>query len=412
MKQFELSTKKYKNGRRPFKAILYELQPPECVIDDIGTKYNENGITFLEEYAKKTLDSIENMSVRVEFIDEDRILIGGHGETGIEDGIPVFKNATTIGHCTKGYITDIEDNGEVKRCVCAEGYLDEMCYPDFIASLDADLNNGIDVKGSIEIFKTENNDAIIYKKGWLPKGRIPTEYIHSGWDMVTNPADPTSTLLELNNNKQEETNMESNNLEEIKSIIKSTITELNTNDDSHKKEVDGLNGQITELNVQIENKNNEISEKEQKISELNASVAQLETALSQLQKEQETWWQERAILEQELAKAKVAERLSELDNMLDEFNEAEQEVAKDDIEKLRANINACTKREELNNVSSEINSIKAKICMSIVEAQKSTSQKQHISEQNSHIRQPIDDIFSEMYVNEPAAKDSDDFSMF
>ena len=37
MATFELSTKKYKNGRRPFTAILYELQPPSCVVDDIGT---------------------------------------------------------------------------------------------------------------------------------------------------------------------------------------------------------------------------------------------------------------------------------------------------------------------------------------------------------------------------------------
>ena len=50
MAMFELSSKKYKNGRRPFTAILYELQPPECVVDDVGTKFNQNGITFLEEY--------------------------------------------------------------------------------------------------------------------------------------------------------------------------------------------------------------------------------------------------------------------------------------------------------------------------------------------------------------------------
>ena len=99
---FELSTKKYKNGRRPFVATLYELQPPECVVDDVGTKYNKNGITFLEEYASKELDSIKDMSVRVEFIDEDRTMISGHGETGIVNDMPVFEKATVIGHCTEG----------------------------------------------------------------------------------------------------------------------------------------------------------------------------------------------------------------------------------------------------------------------------------------------------------------------
>lgn len=62
MAKFELSSKKYKNGRRKFTATLYELQPPECVVDDVGTKYNKNGITFLEEYAKKQLDNIKATS--------------------------------------------------------------------------------------------------------------------------------------------------------------------------------------------------------------------------------------------------------------------------------------------------------------------------------------------------------------
>ena len=75
MAVFELSSEQYKNGRRPFVATLYELQPPDCVVDDVGTKYNKNGITFLEEYAANTLDSIKDMSVRVEFIDEDRTMI-------------------------------------------------------------------------------------------------------------------------------------------------------------------------------------------------------------------------------------------------------------------------------------------------------------------------------------------------
>ena len=218
MATFELSTKKYKSGRRPFTAVLYELQPPECVVDDIGTQYNKNGITFLEEYAKSALDSITDMNVRAAFIDDDRTIVSGHGETGVEDGMPVFRNACTIGHCTKGYIDDVDIDGVTKRCVCAKGYLDEMCYPDFVASLENDLNNGINVEGSIEIYKTEDNDAIVYKSGWHDKGRIPTEYIHSGWDIVANPADPSSTLLELNNTKKEEQNMEFN-MDEVKSCL-------------------------------------------------------------------------------------------------------------------------------------------------------------------------------------------------
>ena len=413
MTTFELSSKKYKSGRRPFTATLYELQPPDCVVDDVGTKYNKNGITFLEEYAEKTLDSIKDMSVRVEFIDEDRTMISGHGETGIINDMPVFENATVIGHFIEGYIDDVVIDGKTKRCVCGKGYLDEMCYPNFVAALEEDLNNGISVDGSIEIYKTKDNDAIVYKKGWLEKGRIPTEYVNSGWDMVMSPADPASTLLELNNKNKEENNMDFN-MDEVKSVIKTTMTELNSKDEAHAEEVSKLNEQIAELNSQIEDKNTVISEKDATISELNASVEQLKQALADMKSDQETYWAERNILESELAKAKVAEKLAELDNALGEFNEAEKEVAKDDIEKLKENINACKRSDELNSVSSEINSIKSKICMAIVEKQKA-EEKAHdesveLNSRKNHV--DIEDIFAEMYMETPVDEKQEDLNIF
>lgn len=381
---FELSSKKYKNGRRPFTATLYELQPPECVVDDIGTKYNKNGITFLEEYASQALDSIKDMSVRVEFIDEDRTMILGHGETGINDGLPLFNNATTVGHFTEGYIADVELNGETKRCVCGKGYLDEMAYQPFIQSLEEQLNNGNSVDGSIEIYRTQDNEAIVYKDGWHDKGRIPTEYIHSGWDMVINPADASSTLLELNNSK---TKKEDKTLDEkeLKELIQSTISETNSKNDE-------LTAQITELNSQL-------AEKENTISELNASIEQLQGALDKLKADHETYWAERELLEKELVKAKVAEKIGELDSAMSEFNEEEKAVASDDIAKLKENINSCEKTEELNNVSAEINSIKSKICMDIVAKQKKAENEAKIAEQNSVKEQnetKTEDIFSEM----------------
>ena len=411
MATFELSTKKYKSGRRPFTAVLYELQPPECVVDDVGTQYNKNGITFLEEYAKNALDSIKDMSVRASFLDEDRTIVSGHGETGIEDGMPVFKNACTIGHCTTGFIDDVDIDGVMKRCVCAKGYLDEMCYPDFVASLEEDLNNGINVEGSIEIYKTENNDAIVYKSGWHDKGRIPTEYIHSGWDIVANPADPSSTLLELNNSKKEEQNMEFN-MDEFKSVLRSSMSEINSTEEVHAAEIQKLNDKISELNSQLEEKDSVIAEKDGTISELNASVADMQKLLDQMKADQQTYWAEREILEHEIAKAKIAEKLAELDATLGEFNEEEKEVAKEDIEALRNNINACQKKDELNNFTSEINAIKSKICMAIVDAQKAEEKKGQVSEQNSFTGADVEDIFSEMYMETPADTKQEDLNIF
>lgn len=391
---FELSSKKYKNGRRPFIATLYELQPPECVVDNVGTKYNKNGITFLEEYASKYLDSIEDMSVRVEFIDDERTMILGHGETGIKDGLPLFNNSTVIGHFTEGYIADVELNGETKRCVCGKGYLDEMAYQPFISSLEQQLNNGFSVDGSIEIYRTKNNDAIVYLDGWHDKGRIPTEYIHSGWDMVMNPADESSTLLELNNsknNKEEKTNKMDE--KQLKELIQTTISETNSKNDE-------LNAQIAELNSQIE-------EKDTTICELNASVEQLQATIAKMEADHKTYWEEREILEKELAKAKVAEKLAELDTALSEFNEKEKECASEDIEKLTTSLNACGDKKseldackkELNNASSEINAIVDKICRNIVTEKKKAEADARIAEQNSKKDEKDTetiDIFSEI----------------
>lgn len=404
MAKFELSSKKYKNGRRKFTATLYELQPPECVVDDVGTKYNKNGITFLEEYAKKQLDSIKDMSVRVSFIDDERTIISDHGETGIINDMPVFENATTVGHFVNGWIDDVEINGETKRCVLGEGYLDEMCYPAFVASLESDLNNNISVDGSIEIYKTKDNDGIVYKKGWLDEGRIPVEYVHSGWDMVVYPADSSSTLIELNNNKEEKEKMEIN-MNEIKETIQSVISECNDKSADYE-------AKISELNSQIEAKDAELVTKESTISELNASVEDLRKTLKQMEEDRDTYWTERSILEQELAKAKVAEKLAELDDSLAEFNAEEKEVAKDDIEKLKENINSCKKKEELNEVTSEINSIKSKICMSIVANQKKAEHEAKIAEQNSFIKTKVEDIFSEICEKTNAEENLEDVNIF
>lgn len=399
---FELASKKYKNGRRPFTATLYELQPPESVVDNVGTKYNKNGITFLEEYATPVLESIKDMSVRVEFIDDERTMILGHGETGVNDGLPLFNNATTVGHFTEGYIADVELNGETKRCVCGKGYLDEMAYQPFIQSLEAQLNNGFSVDGSIEIYRTENNEAIVYLDGWHDKGRIPTEYIHSGWDMVINPADESSTLLELNNSKIKKEDKTLGE-KELKELIQTTISETNS-------KTDELTAQIAELNSTIADKDSVIADKEAKIVELNASVEQLQTALKKMEEDHKTYWEERELLEKELAKAKVAEKLAELDSELSEFNEDEKAVAKDDIEKLKENINSCEKKEELNNVSSEINSIKSKICMDIVAKQKKAADDARIAEQNSAKESKeteVIDIFSEICTEAQNESDED-----
>lgn len=379
MATFELSTKKYKNGRRPFTAILYELQPPECVVEDVGTKYNKNGITFLEEYCAEQLDSIKDMSVTVEFIDEDRTQICGHGMTGTQDGMPTFDNATVVGHFTEGFITDIEVNEETKRVVAGKGYLDEMRYHAFVENLETELNNGNSIEGSVEIYKSEGNEAIVYKKGYLEKGRIPTQFIHSGWSMVLNPADTTSTLVELNtkNNKEDKKNMEFD-MNEVKAVIQSTITELNS------KETE-FNNKVAELNQSIAEKDATISEQNEKIVELNATVEQVQKALDDLKKEHEAYWAEREALEKELGELKAKARLGELNTAIENFTDEEKKYAE-------VEINAFNE----NPMDGNVDAIVSKIYEGIGQASKKATEEARVAEQNSAKDTTVEDIFSEM----------------
>lgn len=381
MALFELSSKKYKNGRRPFVAALYELQPPECVVDDVGTKFNKNGITFLEEYASKQLDSIKDMSVTVAFLDEERTLISDHGVTGTEDGLPVFENSTAVGHFTRGYIDDVEIDGERRRCVVGEGLLDEMRYKPFIETLEAELSNGKSVNGSIEIYRSEGNDGIVYKKGWLPEGRIPTEYVHSGWAMVLNPADVNSTLLELNSKKQ---NKEENIMDEktMRDVIVNAINETNSKNEELANKIQELNnaikekdGKIAELTKNVDDKKDEDKNKDAKIQELNNKVAELES---------------------ELNDCKKAEQNSRLDKALEVFSEDEQKFAESEINSFREDP-----------LSGNVEAIVGKIYSGIGQAAKKSAQK--IAEQNSANNDSELDIFSEINSVED---DNDDVSIF
>ena len=376
---FELSSKKYKNGRRPFTAVLYELQPPESVVDDVGTKFNKNGITFLEEYASKQLDSIKDMSVTVSCIDEDRTMISDHGDTGVEDGLPIFDNATTVGHFTKGYIDSVEINGETKRCVLGKGFIDEMRYKSFVETLESEINSGHSVDGSIEIYRSEGNENIVYKKGWIPEGRIPTEYLHSGWAMVLNPADVNSTLLELNSKKQNKEEIVMNE-KEMRDLIVATIVETNDKNNELSAKINELNStiadkddQIADLNEKVEANATSDVDKDAKIEELNGKVAELEAKLDECKK---------------------AEQNSALDKALEVFTETEQKYAESEINAFRENPIA-------GNVDVVVNAINA----GIGKAVKAAEADAKVAEQNSANNETELDIFSEISSAEDVDED-------
>ena len=125
---FEISSESKIAGRRPIKVILHEIFP-----DD--TTWQTNGISWDERYVLSNLHSVSGMSIVVEFLTEDRDIPYAHGMTEIRstDNLPLFEDATMVGHFDRAYVDDVEIEGVKKRVLIAEGTLDEMRYPKFVA---------------------------------------------------------------------------------------------------------------------------------------------------------------------------------------------------------------------------------------------------------------------------------------
>lgn len=325
MKILELSTKESKDGKRKIKVILHEIYKD-------NSQYNKNGITWLEQYCQKQLESIKGTSITCEFINEDRTEILGHGETGIEDGLPVFENATMIGVLEKGYIDDIEINGKTKRVCIAEGYLDAMRYKNFVEVLEKKYMGGDVVYGSVEIIGLkENQNKIVYLEGYKEQGRIPTEFRYSGFAILgVEPSDDTARLLEINNRK------ENVKMDEIKNVLNEIKSRLDKSEE-YKKALETNQKEMDDF----------AAEKENLLKQIEDLKAENE-ALSNKLKDSET---SSNSLKEELNELKRVSLRNELDSALADFTDAQRDFAKEAIEEFAKDpINSASTIQDIVNV--------------------------------------------------------------
>lgn len=352
MLSFELSAKKRKNGRRPFKAVLHEVFPDDVVENNVGKQSNENGICWIEQYCKDNLESIKGMSITAQFINDEETELLGHGEYEVEDGIPVFRDATIIGNAERGYIDTVEVNGVEKRVVVAEGTIDQMRHNEFVKWLEGTILEGTSPKGSVEIVRTEQNSKIQYLNGKFEQGRIPTAFEYSGYALLgIRPADQSAVLLEFNNNKESE---ERKQMDEIKNMLAELSAKIDKTSEQEK---------VIEQNASI-------------VAELNASVDQLKATLEVVQAERnaldvkyQELYEEAEGLRLMIAAEKAKARVGELNAALADFTDEQKEVVKDDVAAFEADP-----------MSNEVNSIVAKI---LVEIGKKTIEDSKIAEQNA-----------------------------
>ena len=96
---YEISSESKIAGRRPIKVILHEIFPDDST-------WQENGISWIEKYVQANLHSVVGMSITVEFLTDDRDIPYGHGMTEIrvQDNLPLFEDATMVGHFDRAYI--------------------------------------------------------------------------------------------------------------------------------------------------------------------------------------------------------------------------------------------------------------------------------------------------------------------
>lgn len=373
MAVFELSSKKRKDGKRHFKAVLYKLQPPECVVNGVGTNghWNENGITFIEEYSAKQLDSIKDMSITCDFMDEDRTEISAHGDTGefTKDGLPVFE-ANIIGHFNKGYIGDYEEEGQVCRVVYGEGVLDEFRNPRYIEILDENIANGIYPSGSIEIFRPVGSERIQYLNGKYEQGRIPVGFLHSGYTLVLNPSDKTAKMIELNSKTQEseETQMDEKTLALIVDSVKGAVSETNSKNAEYETQISELNAKLAEKESEISELNTKVAAETERADKADASVTELNSKIDSLTAE--------------VAECRKNEKIAELNSKLSDFSDEQKAFAKTEIDAFNADP-----------MSVEINSIIDKIYTEIgkkAQADAKSAEAQRLSELNSKADEIID----------------------
>ena len=390
MKSFELSKKVSKNGRRHFKVILNEIYPDSCVDESngVGTVYNKNGITWIREYCENALPSIQGMSLKCEFLDPERTLLNGHGETEIKDGLPIFEDAVVVCTFENGYITDIETDEGVKTVCVGEGTIDGLCYHNFCEKLEKDIEDGNAPNGSVEILKTDGNPSIVYKYGYKDYGRIPMVFEFSGFSLLgVEPADQTAKILELNNNVNEEENTMGEN--EIKAIVSQVIGEMNSSAEEINKMREECEQRIAESQALVTELQNEINGLNQNIAELESKVNALNEANTALTSEKEALSVEVNELRTNLEDAQKKEKIGELNEAIKEFTDEQRAYAQTEIDTFNMNPLTC----EINSV---VDKIHAEIGKRYMEEAKKASE---------HEDNEVEDIFSE--INEKKITDED-----
>ena len=387
------------NGRRTIKFVAHTIHS--------DGEWNENGLTFLEEYTRNNLNSAHGMSITAQL--SNREIPINHGYTGMsEDGLPIFEDAYVVGHVESASIRKVIVNGaEVNAMVCV-GSLDEMRFPKFIAWLQESFATGNTISGSVEISAKTRGEPIIYDGGYKEFGRKAQVFDYTGFSIITvKPADDQSLVLELNSAKSQPNNNFDN--------LRKKVSELNTKKKSNKKQLEVNNVKeepklneemkklleafkadiITEINNALKS-TVEVNDLKEQLDKANVTVATLQSQLKQVEDEEDNLKTALKVCEEkeeELIKA-IAEK--ELENRLMALNSAlSQEGFTEDDKKLASDLidkfNADPKSVEVNSIVDKIQAAKYK---EVSEKLAKIEKEKEVTHEENSLRFPsLDNIF-------------------
>ncbi len=368
MKVIEMS-KADIHGRIRVKFALHE------VFDDTsGT--NENGINWLREYVEKNMHTVEGMSLKVHFGNDEKTIATGHGFLETEDGEPRFESEI-IGNfnSANAKIEKVNSSKGEVNALTAWATIDSFMYNNFTSYLQNEMKNGNTVESSIEIMSTKKGEPIKYLNGWNAENRTPVSYVYGGHAILgIRPADEVSVMLEVaeakkiqtpNNSDFNELKQKINELDIKTKKKKRRSSEINNKEEIKLDEkimavLEEIKSSIAELNSSKE-KATEINDLKSALDESNATVAQLKETLANLQTERDKLCNDLEILsekQEELIKA-IADK--ELENQVmalnsaiakEGFTEDDLKVAEDLVTKFKADPKSVE-------VSSIVNAIKA-----------------------------------------------------
>ena len=186
-------------GRVKIKMSSHFIHP------EVG-QWNKNGITWLEQYTQDNIKSAIGMNYVVSWADEENQIPSGHGEMSFDEDGNVKFEGVVVGSVLDAYVCDVEIDGQIKKVMMTEGYINSQRYSLFVKWLKEEIENG-KVYGSIEINGKGKAKNIVYldgnknTDGTLKQGRTPTIFDFSGLAILSNlenQADDDSIVFEVN----------------------------------------------------------------------------------------------------------------------------------------------------------------------------------------------------------------------